>query len=1360
MSEAKKQDTDMSDRIGFGLTFKSANNGGEDGYPVAYMEDLWDVVTENSPTRNIVGYPGQYDQHTVNEELAKKVNKSVTTDDVEFGYTDWWVAKETDGNPDASYYVEETTENETPVWGLFKKPTTESGESTLVATVEMDEIATELTFTATSDGIATIYSAYRTKLVSDKDLIFAPGSANFSAKQKHRSSIAGINVTTDVFSESGTSIGAGNTVGLKGYRYINTGSVANSLTFEVTPDGWAVGDVVSIINKDKYSDVATIESINGNVVTFTAPLNIGTEFIDESDFDSKCAYVSAKPGVGNVDLGVGAHAEGVCTSAINTVAHAEGRDTVASGQYSHAEGRGTSAKNYIAHAEGHDTVAKGMTSHAEGYKTTANGNNSHSEGRETKTSGANSHAENYRTSASGENSHAEGAQSRTGGADKPLPVTVFANSGYAAHAEGNGTWATGSSSHAEGYSTVASALAAHAEGNQTVASGQNSHASGLKSIAEGYASTAMGRSAHAMHDRSFVWQGLDTDTQYHSHNIGSININPAPANGSIDPATGFWIGEKTLAQRLAEASPAITQVNADWNSEEGVSKILNKPAFPLSIENGGTGANTAAKACANLGALSRDEAEKGFTEWSLEDGATPSGLQLSGQPYIARDGGETYWAVPLAHIGNIRIGGTPADTDATSLSWHGQKEGIEVSFTVARTRLPTMADIPALAAPSTDAGAAGKAADAKATGDALAEKAPWMVPYRIDGKLMRGYGTGIGSSGRYLVFEDEEHDVLITYSPATGLFATDTQDTPDFRYDWEVSEDDLILYRDGAEYIRYPYEERPVALTPEVIAPASIEEAAGKAADAYATGTSLASKASAEDVGLTAVYSDTPTFSEWTISPSGKFTEVIWISEGGDFQWCLSFDDYPIYTANLDPNATSISAEDGDGTIYTATRTRTDIIGYQLGSQEDKPLAPAGDYALKGDVPPVVPPSPSATTGQAADAKATGEQLESIQFKEWFPGGEAKSISDCTPNLKFDWENADEANHTVVVLPFCNTGDPTKDNSNFEGTVIIPPYAYDETTGVKYTVVGVAVGVASEDSNATLTGVVAPTTLTNIGDSAFTNCTSLTSVSFPAATAIGVEAFYSCTALATVSLPTATDIAHNAFTSCDALTTVFLPAATNIGYSAFSWCTNLTAVSLPAATTIEEAAFNGCAALATVSLPVAATIEREAFFECAALVTVSLPAATDIGDSAFTDCNSLTSVSLPVATSIGSYAFSPCKSLTTVTLPAVTDIGEGAFDECTSLTTVDFGPDTRQDFPTPTPGIVFPTLTEHTCKIVVPDGNYDVWSTEPEWAALKSQGYQFTKSGGIYLKDANGIYWELTIGTDGVIGAIAANNLA
>lgn len=123
------------------------------------------------------------------------------------------------------------------------------------------------------------------------------------------------------------------------------------------------------------------------------------------------------------------------------------------------------------------------------------------------------------------------------------------------------------------------------------------------------------------------------------------------------------------------------------------------------------------------------------------------------------------------------------------------------------------------------------------------------------------------------------------------------------------------------------------------------------------------------DATLTPIYSDTPTFSEWAISPPAD----ILLGYSGDpaIGWTASssgWDDYVEVGGTQD--STSLSFAGLDGIAYTATRTRTDIEGYQLGSQSDKPLAPADA------IPAVVAPSTdAAAAGKAADAKSTGDAL-------------------------------------------------------------------------------------------------------------------------------------------------------------------------------------------------------------------------------------------------------------------------------------------------------------------------------------------------------------------------------------------------
>ena len=58
---------------------------------------------------------------------------------------------------------------------------------------------------------------------------------------------------------------------------------------------------------------------------------------------------------------------------------------------------------------------------------------------------------------------------------------------------------------------------------------------------------------------------------------------------------------------------------------------------------------------------------------------------------------------------------------------------------------------------------------------------------------------------------------------------------------------------------------------------------------------------------------------------------------------------------------------------------------------------------------------------------------------------------------------------------------------------------------------------------------------TSIGSNAFSNCASLTEVSFPKVTSIGSNTFQNCTTLTEVSFPKVTSIGSNAFRNCSRL---------------------------------------------------------------------------------------------------------------------------------------------------------------------------------------------------------------------------------
>ncbi len=140
-------------------------------------------------------------------------------------------------------------------------------------------------------------------------------------------------------------------------------------------------------------------------------------------------------------------------------------------------------------------------------------------------------------------------------------------------------------------------------------------------------------------------------------------------------------------------------------------------------------------------------------------------------------------------------------------------------------------------------------------------------------------------------------------------------------------------------------------------------------------------------------------------------------------------------------------------------------------------------------------------------------------FAQYYPEGNVQSASQFTRGIKY---TLDDTTRTATVKPFCFTGTAANDNSNLEGGVVIPPfvdadgYPYLSDDGTRFKVVGVGASSVVLTNNADLTAIVAPTTLTSIGDSAFCKCLNLVSASLPAATAIGVTAFEGCGSLASV----------------------------------------------------------------------------------------------------------------------------------------------------------------------------------------------------------------------------------------------------
>ena len=242
---------------------------------------------------------------------------------------------------------------------------------------------------------------------------------------------------------------------------------------------------------------------------------------------------------------------------------------------------------------------------------------------------------------------------------------------------------------------------------------------------------------------------------------------------------------------------------------------------------------------------------------------------------------------------------------------------------------------------------------------------------------------------------------------------------------------------------------------------------------------------------------------------------------------------------------------------------------------------------------------------------------------------------------------------------------------------------------------------------------IIPNSVTGIGEMAFADCSSLTSVTIPnSVTDIGRWAFIGCRSLISVTIPNSvTSIGISAFFDCSSLTYIEIPnSVTSIGGGAFWGCSSLVSVAIGSSvTSIGGGAFYDCSSLTTINvsndnsnyssidgvlfnkqkttliqcpcgkqgayiIPNSVTgFGDRAFSGCSSLTSVTIPnSVTSIGESAFSGCSNLTSVTISIRViSIKDYAFTDCSSLTSIVIPnSVTSIGDYAFSGCSNLTSV------------------------------------------------------------------------------------------
>ena len=248
-------------------------------------------------------------------------------------------------------------------------------------------------------------------------------------------------------------------------------------------------------------------------------------------------------------------------------------------------------------------------------------------------------------------------------------------------------------------------------------------------------------------------------------------------------------------------------------------------------------------------------------------------------------------------------------------------------------------------------------------------------------------------------------------------------------------------------------------------------------------------------------------------------------------------------------------------------------------------------------------------------------------------------------------------------------------------------------------------------------------TVTKIGDYAFTECSSLTSVDIPdGVTSLGDGAFCYCSGLESVTLGSGLEtIGDWAFEGCSSLAEITCRATvppvcgqycfadvdiSNCTLSVPEWAEEayktadvwkeflyeyfmsggikygaLTSSQGNIATVLAGGEYTGDITIpATVEnggiTYTVTSIKGYAFAECSDLVSVDIPdGVVSIGEAAFNYCSSLTYIDIPAGvTSIGYGTFSGCSSLASIDIPdGVISIGERAFSNCSSLESVTLG---------------------------------------------------------------------------------------
>ena len=310
----------------------------------------------------------------------------------------------------------------------------------------------------------------------------------------------------------------------------------------------------------------------------------------------------------------------------------------------------------------------------------------------------------------------------------------------------------------------------------------------------------------------------------------------------------------------------------------------------------------------------------------------------------------------------------------------------------------------------------------------------------------------------------------------------------------------------------------------------------------------------------------------------------------------------------------------------------------------------------------------------------------------------------------------------------------TSNPNKYTGAVTIPESVTYE--GVKYSVT--SIGDVAFNECSSLTSVIIPNSVKSIGSYAFQCCYGLSSVTIPTGvTTVNERAFNGCINLISISISnTVTSIGNRAFYLCERLTSVHISdldawCKISFGTSGSSnpleWAHHLylngkeieDLVFPNSITSIASRAFCGCTGLTSVTIGNnVTTIGNSAFYGCSNITSVTIKSSvTTIEGSAFEDCTSLPSITIPDnVTSIGGSAFKGCTNVTSVTLGSgVNSIGSDAIASCPNINDVYCY---AEEIPSTGKNAFQGSYIEYA-TLHVPEGSVSAYSNAKPWMNFK-----------------------------------------